>query len=191
MIVWPTGNDFICWDRGHLSMVLACLSPSINFALSRHLFIWKACTWVKSIKLGSVNIQSPWRCLKLHQGVSPARHPSLTTTFPSSETFENITLILEYEISPPWPQTSSLAPKIEACCRTGGFGPPHFGGFRRKKDDCWSACNYKTTPGQGAKKGSNHSGYTAGFPPTSFVSGATYTTGPVLTSFLIFRFCQN
>ena len=45
--------------------------------------------------------------------------------------------------------------------------------------------------GREHKKGSNHSGYTAGFPPTSFVSGATYTTGPVLTSFLIFRFCQN
>ena len=29
------------------------------------------------------------------------------------------------------------------------------------------------------------------FHPTSFVSGATYSTGPVLTSFLIFRFCQK
>lgn len=31
--------------RSSLSMVEACFRPSISFALSRHRFIWKACTF--------------------------------------------------------------------------------------------------------------------------------------------------
>ena len=58
-------------------MVLACFSPSISLALSRHLFIWKACT-LKEFSEDETphSALSPWRCQAPHRAASPAHPPS-------------------------------------------------------------------------------------------------------------------